>query len=147
MIHAMAMNGQQCVLHPTDFSGASQPAFAVALETARRHDAELILVHVLEPKPALDEEADIAGRQAAEVAARKGFDSLLEVARKQGVRASDVLTDGVPPIEIARLAKERRVNLVVMGTHGRTATSNVYRGTVAEGVIATAPCWVVTVRG
>ena len=133
------MNSENCVLHPTDFSEASEPAFDAALETARRHDADLLLLHVLEPRPP-------QCRDAAETAARTGFDRLLEIAKKAGVRASDVLLEGVPAAEIARFARERRVRLIVMGTHGHTRMPSVCRGTVAEEVIATAPCWVCMVR-
>ena len=134
-----AMDGEKCVLHPTDFSEASAPAFDAALNTARRNDADLILLHVLEPRsPELQD--------AAETAARIGFDRLLEIAKKADVRATDVLLAGVPSVEIANFARERRVRLIVMGTQEHAERPDVRRGTVAEQVIATAPCWVVLVR-
>ncbi len=51
------------------------------------------------------------------------------------------------PEQIAKLAKKRRADLIVMGTHGRTGWAKVMLGSVAERVIVLAPCPVLTVRG
>jgi nucleotide-binding universal stress UspA family protein len=62
------------------------------------------------------------------------------------VPASDVVVEGYPAEEIAALAQQRGVELIVMGTHGRTGMRKVLLGSVAERVIAIAPCPVLTVR-
>ncbi len=85
-------------------------------------------------------------RDAAETAARTEFDRLLAAAKTAGVAASDVLLDGSAPEQIVKLAEERGAELIVMGTHGRTGIRKLLLGSVAQRVVATAPCPVLTVR-
>ena len=144
------MGAAKRIVHPTDFSTASEPAFADALERAQREGAELILVHVLDPIVGLSDEMYIAKRlelrEVSEARARRDFERLLARAKKAGVPASDVLADGWAPDEIARIAKARGADLIVMGTHGRTGIRKLLLGSVAERVIGMAPCPVLTVR-
>jgi nucleotide-binding universal stress UspA family protein len=138
------------ILHPTDFSAGADAAFARALETARREHGELILVHVLEgitPRGRGPYTArDLQVRSAVETAVRQGLERRLARAKRAGVPASDVLAEGWAPEQIARLAKKRHADLIVMGTHGRTGWAKVMLGSVAERVILLAPCPVLTVR-
>ncbi len=67
-------------------------------------------------------------------------------ARKAGIRVTTMLADGDPARAIARAAKSARADLVVIGTHGRTGFSKLMLGSVAQRVVATAPCPVLTVR-
>ena len=53
---------------------------------------------------------------------------------------------GSPPVEICRIAQERHVDLIIMGTHGRTALAHLLIGSVAERVVRHAPCSVLIVR-
>lgn len=139
------------ILHPTDFSPGAEVAFARALETARREHGELILVHVLEglmpPRRGAYAARELQVRTAVEAAVRKGLARLGARAKRAGVPASEVLAEGWVPEQIAKLAKKRHADLVVMGTHGRTGWAKVMLGSVAERVIILAPCPVLTVRG
>ena len=139
------------ILHPTDFSPGAEVAFARALETARREHGELLIVHVLEEITPGFKEAyavrDLQARMAVEAAVREGLDRLRERAKRAGVPASDVLAEGWVPEQIAKVAKKRHADLIVMGTHGRTGWAKVMLGSVAERVILLAPCPVLTVRG
>jgi len=109
------------ILHPTDFSAASGRAFKVAVQLARNR-ATLLLFHVLE--------------------------RLRLKAKAAGVRASTLLRDSSSPAqEIVRVARAKRVDLIVMGTHGRGGLAKVFLGSVAERVVRTATCPVLTVRG
>lgn len=63
-----------------------------------------------------------------------------------GVRVRHRLVEGQPVDEILRLAKETGCDLIVMGTHGRTGLGRMLMGSVAEKVVRTASCPVVTVR-
>jgi len=144
------MKAKKRILHPTDFSAAAEPAFAYALEAAKREDATLMLMHVIEPVTPFADEIYVAvetdQREAAEAAARKGFDALLARAKAAGVRAADLLRDGTPVDEIVKAAADELVDLIVMGTHGRTGLKRLVLGSVAQHVVATAPCPVVTLR-
>jgi len=141
------------ILHPSDFSRASRAAFARAVELARANRAELLIGHVLAPVVPISSEGYVPPRVYAEIEAstraygQKNLDALVARARKAGVRAAALLLEGVPHERIARAAKARRADLIVMGTHGRTGLARFFVGSVAERVVATAPCPVMTVRG
>lgn len=141
------------ILHPSDFSRASRAASAKAVELAKADQAELLLVHVLSPilVPA---EASMSAKAyedlwaSARAASQKELDTLAGRAKKAGVRATTMLVEGsVPHEQIIRVAKAKRVDLIVMGTHGRTGLARVFLGSVASRVVAIAPCPVLTVRG
>ena len=138
------------ILHPTDFSPGAEAAFAHALETARREHGELILVHILEslvPMRGAYTAMELQVRAAVTAAVRQGFDRLRARAKRAGVPASEVLAEGWVPEQIAKLARKRHADLIVMGTHGRTGWAKVMLGSVAERVVVLAPCPVLTVRG
>jgi nucleotide-binding universal stress UspA family protein len=79
--------------------------------------------------------------------ARRQLDRLVRKAKARGARASAILIDvGVPAERIVRLAKARRADVIVMGTHGRTGLTRALLGSVATRVIATAGCPVLTVH-
>lgn len=141
----------RAIVHPTDFSPGARTAFATALETARRDGAELILVYVVELPRGLSEGTDFARRllraqRAADAGARREFERLVTRAERAGVRASAAVARGWPPEQIVKLARRRGAGLIVMGTHGRTGLGRLVLGSVAERVIATAACPVLTVR-
>jgi len=144
------MRRRRRIVHPTDFSRGADVAFVKALEAAKRERAELILLHVVEPVLGLADEPWAARwlhiRAAAQAAARKAFARLLGRARKAHVPASAVLLDGWAAEQIARTAKARGAGLIVMGTHGRAGMRRLLLGSVAQRVIALAPCPVLTVR-
>jgi len=139
----------QLIVHATDFSPGAGAAFRRALAAAKRDRARLLLVHVLEPITLGD--ADYMARQlqfrdAAAVAARKGFDRLVAAAKSAGIKAGCVLLDGRASKRIVELARKRRASLITMGTHGRSGLRRLLLGSVAAGVAGTAPCPVLTVR-
>ncbi|HEX4994617.1 MAG TPA: universal stress protein, partial [Methylomirabilota bacterium] len=68
-------------------------------------------------------------------------------ARKAGVRATGLLLEGVPHERVARAARARKADLLVIGTHGRTGLAKFFLGSVATRLVASAPCPVLTVRG
>jgi nucleotide-binding universal stress UspA family protein len=68
-------------------------------------------------------------------------------ARKAGVRATGLLLEGVPHERVARAARAKKVDLLVIGTHGRTGLAKFFLGSVAARVIASVSCPVLTVRG
>ncbi|HHT9155858.1 MAG TPA: universal stress protein, partial [Candidatus Tripitaka sp. YC43] len=62
------------------------------------------------------------------------------------VDVETIVSMGIPAIEIINAAKEKGVDLIVMGTHGRTGIAHVVIGSVAENVVRKSPCPVLTVR-
>jgi nucleotide-binding universal stress UspA family protein len=139
------------IVFASDFSEASRPALASAIELARALKAEILLTHAVVPIVPAD------GMYAAYVdwgtlekatreAAQMQIDRLAARVRQRGIRVSTSLTLGNAADEIVRIAKARKAGLIVMGTHGRSGLSRFVMGSVAMRVMSTASCPVVTVR-
>lgn len=140
------------ILHPSDFSKASGAAFTKAVELAKANRAELVLLHVLSPVPMLGdgyvspqvyEDLD----RSARAHAGKQLAGAVAKAKKAGVRAKAVLRDGIAHEQIVRAARSLRVDMIVIGTHGRTGLAKLFMGSVAGRVVSAATCPVMTVRG
>lgn len=145
--------GVRRVLHATDFSAASRPAFVHALRVARASDADLVLVNVAMPPSPVLEDSYFSARSYQRMLtdrreeAQKKLTTLRDRAGRAGVRASVVVRDGIPFEEIVSAARQQRADLIVMGTHGRSGLGRLVLGSVAERVIGLASCPVITVRG
>jgi len=141
------------VMHPTDFSRASTPAFKRAVEMAKGNHAELLLVHVMVPAVPLMGDGYVSPKvyedleAAAHAAAQKQLRKLVEKAKQAGARVKALLLEGVAHERIAQAARSRKADLVVIGTHGRTGFAKLFLGSVASRVLAVSPCPVLTVRG
>ena len=140
------------VMHATDFSSASRPAFAKALQLARKEKTGLVIVHVMSPpawagdgyvSPATYEEIYRGYREDAQ----KKLETVVRKAKAAGVRTRGLLLEGMAASQILRAAKSVRPALLVLGTHGRTGVARFFVGSVASRVVAGATCPVVTVRG
>jgi nucleotide-binding universal stress UspA family protein len=140
------------ILHPSDFSAASRPAFKRAVELAKALRGQLLLVHVIGPPPLVGE-----GYMTPEIiqgilrsqrdAAQRQLRALVNRARASGARVSGlVLESGMTHEQIIRAARRRRADMIVMGTHGRTGLTRLLLGSVAARVITSAPCPVLTVH-
>jgi nucleotide-binding universal stress UspA family protein len=147
------MAGIRRILHATDFSSASGAAFTKAVELARANRAELLLAHVVSPVVPMSADGFVSPKVYADIeaaagaAARKQLATLTARAQKAGVRARPVVLEGVPHDQIARAARSKRADMVVIGTHGRTGLAKLFLGSVAGRVVAQATCPVLTVRG
>jgi nucleotide-binding universal stress UspA family protein len=140
------------ILHPTDFSPASRPAFDRAVALARRPGAQLIVLHVMvPPSPFTRAGRPPEGWEELESRARRRARLLLAAivarARRRGTRVRGRLVEGVPWAEIAGAARRVGADVIVIGTHGRTGVKRFLLGSVAERVLAAAPCPVLSVRG
>ena len=139
------------ILHPTDFSECAKQAEAAAVDLVGKLDGELVLFLALVETP-LYGEGLISSQhvQAVYDAQRKWAEETLEARagelRQRGIKASWRLQAGVPFEEIVKVAEEERVDMIVMGTHGRSGLNRVLLGSVAERVIRLAPCPVLTMR-
>jgi universal stress protein A len=142
------------ILYATDYSKASAPALDEAIALAKQNGAELLILHIIDPVPPYVAGEDIGGadlymkleestKQEAEASMKK----LMEKLRKLKVNAKSLLLRGTAHEQIVRTAKNRRANLIVIGTHGRTGLSKLLMGSVANKVVSTAHCPVLTVHG
>src|SRR6266702_1271148 len=70
----------------------------------------------------------------------------LERVQRAGLQGDSLLVQGTPTQTIVDMAGEQRVDLILMGTHGRTGLAHVFLGSVAEHVVRQGPCPVLVVR-
>lgn len=137
------------ILHPTDFSDGAEEARIEAIRLARRLDAEVLLLHVIAEITVVAEyPGEIIDRvhEAERHWADKQMALLLTDMAKAGVKARGVVTVGRPVEVIERTAQDERADYIVVGTHGRSGLSRLIVGSVAERVVRSAPCPVITVR-
>lgn len=139
------------ILHPTDFSSCADQAQARAAALARAIKAEMVLVYVLVEAVLFGE--GLVGMAEVERIyesqkrwAEKALADRVAALEAQGIAARSLLVVGTPADEIVRAAERERADLIVLGTHGRGAVGRFFLGSVADRVVRTAPCPVVTVR-
>lgn len=138
----------ETILVPTDFSAGAAAAVEYAFWLATRSQGKVIFFHVMEPTVYSVDFALSRPDISAEV--RRGaiaaLAQLVEEARGRGIAAEYALVAGTPFVEIEKVAAERKADLIVMGTHGRTGLAHVVLGSTAERVVRLAPCPVLTVK-
>ncbi len=137
----------QKVIVPLDGSGWSESAIPQAAEIARVHDAELILLHVYQPKGGdyADQWALAGHQQIAEQPYEQVRDRLIALRnqlRQEGLRAREVLLRANNPAQAICefVESEDGISLVVMSTHGRTGLARWLMGSVAQKVIQNGRC-------
>jgi nucleotide-binding universal stress UspA family protein len=138
------------ILVPHDFSETADAALAMALDLAEKLRARVTILHAYEAPTYVFPEsvvatADLVGQIRG--AAEEALAGIKERCAKPSVQVDTLLRQGVAWSEIDRAAKELGTDLVVIGTHGRRGISRALIGSVAEKVVRTAPCPVLTVHG
>jgi len=147
----------RCVMYPSDFSCASLGAFPYAVSVARRDGAELIILRIsaspafaMSDMMSVDHVTWLRTICRVERAAEDQLHRLVTNARDCGVRATGLMMRrawlGLPEHMIVSAAGERRVDLLVVGIPGRARIRRLFRRTLAERIVATASCPVLTVR-
>lgn len=141
------------ILVPMDFSPQADAALQYAASLAAKMDARVLVLNALQ-------EQELENRARAHVP-RRPVDLLFEDvdlelrARyrtavpeqvRRFMRAEFLVTLGDAAAEIVRMAENRRVDMIVMGTHGRTGLAHVFLGSVAEKVVRTARVPVLVVK-
>jgi len=135
------------ILFATDFSSSSEPAFRYAMEWAKVFEAQLTIFHVLSLQPGLDIDAGVAQRYMDEQrkVAQEQLENLLTEARRHVPVISTEMRGGLPSDLICQMAREKKCDLIVTGTHGWTGLDRVLFGSVAERVVQRAPCPVLSI--
>lgn len=139
------------ILFATDFSEGSSHALPYAADIARQYGAKLFLVHVIYdvaksagwyvPHVSIDEiyhDMEKSARAELEKSFVDEMRGLIDV--------EHVVLKGVPYEEISKFAGEKKIDLVVLGTHGRRGIDRMLFGSTAEQVVRNAPCPVLSVR-
>ena len=138
------------IVVPVDFSETSDHALRVAAGYATESGAEISLVHVIQnSERAMGMELLFWTEDrlnAAKESARKVVEGRASVLRDAHINYGTTLLSGNPEEEIVRYATVEHADLIVMGTHGRTGIARIAMGSVAQRVVAHAPCPVLMVR-
>ncbi|MFQ5956607.1 MAG: universal stress protein [Candidatus Brocadiales bacterium] len=138
------------ILCPIDYSDCSARALRYAAGLALRDSARLYLMHVIdkriydyggpiyEAQPSPDEETIAHLKERLTESVPKEISGDIDV--------ETIVTVGVPAQEIVNVANDKGVDIIVIGTHGRTGIAHVVMGSVAENVVRKAVCPVLTVH-
>lgn len=146
----------ETILIPVDFSPCSDEAFRVACRLARLGGSNAVVLHVIDTSAlaafhrlgllAVPSDA-AAQRRRLRHHARLNVRRLLESEEAKGVACTRMIVEGTPFVEIAKVARTQKVDLVVMGSYGGRSGSvdKIFFGSTAEKVVRTAGCAVLTV--
>lgn len=139
------------ILFPTDFSQGARAAMDHAVSLARDYDAKLILLYVIQDIsiaewyiPSSLSVTDLI--EDMEKSAWQEMDKWAQEVSAAVRETEKMVVRGVPFVEIIKTAKEKNIDLIVIGTHGRTGIDHMLFGSTAEKVVRKAPCAVLTVR-
>jgi nucleotide-binding universal stress UspA family protein len=132
------------ILFPTDFSHAGDAALEMASSIARDRDATLLILHVQEPAIEYGGEMYYGMVEPAAEDLKRMLQEVVPVG--PGVRFEHRLLQGDPATVITQVADEQNVDLIVMGTHGRTGILRLVMGSIAEAVVRRASCPVLTFK-
>ena len=140
------MAGLRRVLFASDFSRESGKAFAAALRMAKTNRATLTVLHVIAPLMPVTLDQYVGPQTWRELDqetrrwTKRKLDALIGKATESGVKVVGLTVDGSPAQQIVRVARSKRCDLVVIGTHGRTGLAKFFLGSVADKVVRGAPC-------
>jgi nucleotide-binding universal stress UspA family protein len=139
------------ILVPTDGSQSSVAAGRLAVQLATLHQARITFVYVID-RTVVDEVASASGRIAKQVqhelesTGQRYLNFLSRLASDANLTSNQVIRHGIPYSEIADLAREQDVDLVVIGQVGRRGPRRILIGSVTERVIENVLCPVLVVK-
>lgn len=140
------------ILVPTDFSDCAGNALKYGAAFADRFDADLILLHVVQDITLFIPEAVTLAPSVApplEEYVNRAQTALRDLVKESGtghLRITTLVREGAACEEILHQAREKNVDLIIVGTHGRTGLAHLLMGSEAEKVVRQAPCPVLTVH-
>lgn len=132
------------ILVPTDGSKTAQKAARYAVDLAKQLKASVIILSVIDKRPFIVQTVTAADtpRHLAQPLeeylreAAKGYaGEIKKLCEKNGLRSKTVITTGHPVEDIIKEAEKSHANLIVMGSHGRSALAAAVLGSVAYGVM------------
>ena len=145
------MDFVKSILVPIDFSDYSKGALKYAVEIAKKFNAKMYLIYVIEPVvypsdfsmgqvsiPAVDHDSFNRSKDELKKLAEMEIDSNIEV--------EVIIKSGKPFVEINESASEKDIDLIIIATHGHTGVEHLLFGSTAEKVVRKAPCPVLTLR-
>lgn len=139
------------ILVPVDFSAYSAEATRIATDLARRYGATLTLMHVYDPLAYALPDGFTPFPPPQNERLIEALQDQLAGAKAHAIeggapRVATKLLQGTVAAQITEYAERGEFDLVVMGTHGRTGVKHLVLGSIAESVVRTAPCPVLSVK-
>ena len=140
----------QKILFTTDFSEYSLYALNHATAIAEKFNAELTLIHVIQPTITPADYAWVGPPpnlpDEHETQYRESLSQIIEEHVPKNIKTDTILVYGAPFREIISAGRKRGMDLIIMATHGLGGLSHVLFGSTAEKVVRKSPCPVLTVR-
>lgn len=134
------------ILYATDFSLHSNAALPYALSLARKYSSSVLAVHVISLSPFSNSTPTLAWQSVVAQAVNEAQEGMAKLEEKlKSVQHESVIRKGEFWKELTAIIAEKKADLIVVGTHGRTGMSKVLMGSVAERIFRQAPCPVLTV--
>jgi nucleotide-binding universal stress UspA family protein len=140
------------IVCPTDFSEPAYEVFKIARELATQFSAEMLLVHVVSPLPMMHGGAAPTGFHIPTVleelqeSAKNSLEKIRLEKLPGDIRAQTFVIHGRPAHEIVQLAEKEKADIIVIATHGESGWQRFVFGSVAEKVVRSAECPVLTIR-
>jgi nucleotide-binding universal stress UspA family protein len=135
------------ILFATDFSEASMKAFPYAAALAKKFDAEVFACHIITPSSLVAAAPQVAPElyEAERTAAENELENIIRSPLLEGIKKEFVVSSGLLADCVAEEIKNKNVDLVIAGTHGRTGWRRLLLGSSVEAICRTATCPVLTV--
>jgi universal stress protein A len=138
------------ILVPLDFSASADQALDFAMILARKLPARLTLLHVIHIIPLGIADGGtslpLAYIETLEADVRTNLETYRKRVTEAGIEAEVMSVHGIPFQSIIDVARHKQVDMIIMGTHGRTGLKHILLGSVAEKVVRLAPCPVLITR-
>ena len=137
------------ILVAVDFMPASLKAVELAFGWAKRLHASIVLLHVVDPIYAGGFVNLVTKQKVRREARRRALEKINTMANShtaEGVTVTRVVRDGLPELEILRLAEKMSVNMIVLGRQPKNPLGRWILGSVSDDIVDLAPCPVVLVN-
>jgi nucleotide-binding universal stress UspA family protein len=135
------------ILYATDFSDASLAALPLVSTLAHKYGSRVFVVNVWTPAPyaMVSPEAAAVLQHEEELRVRARVRDLVKAQDLAGLSTTAIVRSGLPTEELGRFVCEQKIDLAILGTHGRTGMKHLLMGSVAEELFRHLPCPVLTV--
>lgn len=134
------------ILVPLDGSGDSQKALLQACDLAKNYQSNLILVYVVEKSPSLNL---LDRKEYLEILRKFGNKVLIkgkQTAENKGIDVTTIIKEGNISNEIVKLAKNKKCNLIIVGSKGLGTTARFFLGSISNKLANNSPCSVLIVK-
>jgi nucleotide-binding universal stress UspA family protein len=136
------------ILIATDGSEKNQPAVRKGLEIARTCGSALYAIYVIDETPLTSAQTEVLTADVYRQLEDEGEKAVLQVKRMaDGVTVEALVLSGRPAHVITDFAVKNRVDLIVVGSQGKSGLARLLLGSVAESIIRMADCMVLVVKG